>query len=286
MITTPHPDTAIAFQGKPGAYAHLACRQLRPELTPAPQPSFEAAFEAVRTGAVAEAMIPIENSVIGRIADIHHLLPNSGLFIAAEHFQRINHCLLAPKGASLSTVKTVHSQIPALNQCQQMIRRLQLQQREEADTAGAAAEVAESGDVSRAAIASQLAAEIYDLEILMPHLEDATHNTTRFVVMARAPRIPTRNGEPVITSIVFRVKNQPAALYKALGGCATNGVNMIKLESYVDPSFAQAQFYAEVLGHPDDRSVVLALQELAYFSSMFENLGSYPAAPFRGLGLN
>jgi prephenate dehydratase len=227
-------------------------------------------------------MIPIENSVAGRVADIHHLLPQSGLYIVAEHFERVRHQLLTLPGVKLSELKTVHSHVMALGQCRKAIRALKLRPVVEADTAGAARELRESGDRTRAVIASRLAAEIYGLKIAKADIEDAQHNTTRFVVLAKTPvRVPKSNG-PVITSFVFRVRNVPAALYKALGGFATNGVNMTKLESYqLEGSFNATMFYADIEGHPEERLVKLAMEELAFYSSEVTVLGTYPASPFR-----
>jgi prephenate dehydratase len=275
-------DTIIAFQGLPGAYSDLACRAAYPDLKTLPCASFEDAFAAVKNGDARLAMIPIENSLAGRVADIHHLLPEAGLHIIGEHFQRVNHCLMAPKGATLAGLKTVESHVQALSQCRNFIKRHGLKPVVRADTAGSAAEVAERNDKSTAAIASSLAAEIYGLDVLATDIEDAEHNTTRMVVMARDPIDPDPNKGPVVTSFVFRVRSVPAALYKALGGFATNGVNITKLESYmIDGNFTVAQFYADIDGHPDQRPVRLALEELSFFSREVRILGVYPANPFR-----
>jgi len=275
-------DNIIAFQGLPGAYSDLACRAAFPTMKTLPCESFEDAFAAVRNGAARLAMIPIENSLAGRVADIHHLLPESGLHIIGEHFQRVNHQLLAPKGANLAGLKTVASHVQALSQCRKAIRELGLTPIIRADTAGAAAEVAQAGDLSAGAIASSLAAEIHGLDILKTDIEDADHNTTRMIVLSREPIDPDPNQGTVITSFVFRVRSVPAALYKALGGFATNGVNITKLESYmVDGHFTIAQFYADILGHPDQRPVRLALEELSFFSREVRILGVYPASSFR-----
>jgi prephenate dehydratase len=283
---TPAVDPArrIVFQGQPGAYSHLACRQVFPDLEPWPVDAFEEAFAAVRDGSAGLAMIPIDNSVAGRVADIHHLMPHGGLHIVGEHFQRVNHHLLALPGTRVKDVRTVHSHIHALAQCRRLFRELNLSPKVHADTAGAAKEVASSGRKDQAAIASRLAAEIYGLEVLRSDIEDAAHNTTRFVVLAREPIEPPADQGPIITSFLFRVRNVPAALYKALGGFATNGVNMVKLESYVDSDFKQAQFYAEIVGHPDEIGVRHAFDELAFFSEEVERLGVYPAHPFRFRG--
>jgi prephenate dehydratase len=276
------PANTIAFQGQPGAYSDLACREVYPDMATMPCSSFEEAIAAVRTRRARLAMLPIENSVAGRVADIHHLMPDSGLQIIGEHFQRVNHCLLAPKGATLKTVKTVRSHVHALNQCRSLIRELKLKPIVAVDTAGAAAEIAARGDKSEAAIASELAAEIYKLAILKRDAEDAAHNTTRFLVMSKTPRIAQADDGVCITTFVFRVRNVPAALYKALGGFATNGVNMTKLESYMlGGRFYATQFYSDIEGHPSERRVKLALEELQFFSHEVKILGVYPAHPFR-----
>ena len=272
----------IAFQGEPGANSHIACHQAYPDYQAVPCPTFEDAFAAVETGEAALGMIPIENSVAGRVADIHHLMPTSGLHIVAEWFLPIRHQLLAPKGAKLDAIRSVESHVMALGQCRNIIRRLGLKTIVAADTAGSAREVAERGDKTRAAIASSLAAEIYGLEILAENIEDETHNTTRFVVLAREANWAKQGSGPLVTTFVFRVRNLPAALYKALGGFATNGVNMTKLESYmVDGEFFATQFYADVDGHPDDTGLAFALEELKFFSREFRVVGVYPGHPFR-----
>src|SRR5690242_16794019 len=276
------PANTIAFQGAPGAYSDLACRTARPGMTTLPCATFEEAFAAVRDGRAHLAMIPIDNSVAGRVADIHHLLPESGLHIIGEHFQRVVHHLLAPKGATIAGLKTVHSHVHALPQCRKLINELRLKAVVHADTAGAAADVAKRGDVTQAAIASELAGQIYGLVSLRADVADNAQNTTRFVVMRREAFDPDPQAGPVLTSFVFRVRSVPAALYKALGGFATNGVNIVKLESYmIDAWFTVAQFYAEIEGHPDNRSVRLALEELGFFSREVRILGVYPAHPFR-----
>ena len=278
-------SNVIAFQGLPGAYSDLSCRSVFPEMQTLPCASFEDAFAAVREGRARLAMIPVENSVAGRVADNHHLLPEGGLHIIGEHFQRVNHQLLAPKGATLETLKTVRSHIQALSQCRTMTRALGLTPINHADTAGAAAEIAALNDPQHGAIASKLAAEIYGLDILKGDIEDAEHNTTRFLVMAREPRIPPAGSCKTITTFVFRVSSRPAALYKALGGFATNGVNLTKIESYmVGGRFAAAQFYVDVEGHPDERPLRLALEELDFFAREMKILGVYPASLFRYQG--
>jgi prephenate dehydratase len=274
----------IAYQGEPGANSHIACREAYRDMEPLPCPTFEDAFAAVRTGRAALAMIPIDNSVAGRVADIHHLMPASRLHIVAEWFLPVQHQLMAPKGATLKTIKTVESHIHALGQCRNIIKSLRLKAVVAADTAGAAREVAETGDVTRAVLATKLAAKIYGLRILKKDVADAKHNTTRFVVLAREPKWASRKDKRLITTFVFQVRNIPAALYKALGGFATNGVNMTKLESYmVDGSFTATQFYADVDGHPKHRALELALEELEFVSvpKSLRILGVYPAHRFR-----
>ena len=269
----------IAFQGEPGANSHIACNLAYPTYEPLPCPTFEDAFAAVRTGRAALGMIPIDNSVAGRVADIHHLMPASKLHIVGEWFLPVQHQLMAPKKATLKTIKTVESHVHALGQCRNIIRALHIKPVVSADTAGAAREVAEAGDVTRAALATKLAAKIYGLRILKSDVADASHNATRFVVLAREPKWASRNEKRVMTTFIFQVRNIPAALYKALGGFATNGINMTKLESYmVDGSFTATQFYADVEGHPKDRALELALEELEFVSQpkSLRILGVYP----------
>ncbi|CEG06772.1 P-protein [Afipia felis] len=227
-------------------------------------------------------MIPIENSVAGRVADIHHLLPKSNLFIVGEWFLPIHHQLMAPRGAALDGIKTIESHIHALGQCRNIIRRLGVRSIVSPDTAGSARAVAAAGDKTRAALAPKIAADIYGLDILAEDVEDEHHNTTRFVVLAREPKWAPHDSGATVTSFVFRVRNLPAALYKALGGFATNSVNMTKLESYmVEGNFAATQFFADVDGHPDDQNLAYALEELKFFSAELRIVGVYPAHPFR-----
>ena len=281
MTDKHNPSQTIAFQGAPGAYSDLACRHVFPAMTTLPCNAFEDAFAAVREGRAALAMMPIENSVAGRVADIHHLMPASGLFIIGEHFEPVHHHLLALPGATLDRIRIVRSHVHALSQCRDFIRTRRLQPVVRADTAGSAGEVSELGDLTIAAIASELAGEIYGLVSLAQNIEDAEHNTTRFLVMSREPQRPPR-GVATVTTFVFNVRNVPAALYKALGGFATNGVNMTKLESYmVGGQFTATQFYADVEAHPDDRPLKLALEELEFFSTEVKILGVYPAHPLR-----
>lgn len=272
----------IAFQGEPGAYSHLACNEAYPDLEPMACESFEAAFAAVSQGTAALAMIPIENTLGGRVADMHHLLPEASLYIINEHFQAVQHCLLAPQGATLEGLAKIQSHTQALAQCRGLIRELGVEAVHVADTAGAARDVAERGDPTIAAIASTLAGEIYSLETLRTRIEDRLGNTTRFVLMSRTRVEPDPRDGPCMTSLVFQVRSIPAALYKALGGFATNGINITKLESYIiDASFTVAQFYAEIEGHPSDTNVSHAIEELQFFCTKMKVLGTYPQHPFR-----
>lgn len=276
------PKPKIAYQGEPGANSHIACLEARPGHEPMPCPTFEDAFQAVKDGRADLAMIAIENTTAGRVADVHHLLPDSGLSIVGEHFLRIRFNLLILPGAKLSDVKTVYSHVHALGQCRKAIKKHKLKAIVAADTAGAAREVAEWGDKTRAAIATKLAGEIYGLKIAAADIEDEDHNTTRFVILSKKPQLAKAKNGPAVTSFVFRVRNVPAALYKAMGGFATNGINMTKLESYqIEGQFNATQFYADVEGHPDDRSLKLALEELAFFTSYLKILGVYPADGYR-----
>ncbi len=282
MTKSKAPRNTIAFQGIPGAYSELACRSIFPAMSTLPSAAFEDAFAAVRDGHARYAMIPIENSVAGRVADIHRLMPESGLFIVSEHFVRVNHHLLAPREATLKSIRTVHSHVHALGQCRKLIRGMKLRPVVHADTAGAAAEIAERGDPSEAAIGSALAGKVYGLASLAANIEDAEHNTTRFLVLSRTQRRRRRDDGTLVTTFVFQVRNVPAALYKALGGFATNGVNMTKLESYMlEGDFTATQFYADIEGGPTDRNVRLAMEELAFFSHEVKVLGTYPADAFR-----
>ncbi|MBA2955178.1 prephenate dehydratase [Nocardioides sp. CGMCC 1.13656] len=272
----------IAYQGEPGANSHQVCMEHYPDWEALPCASFEDVFAAVENGDADLAMIPIDNSIAGRVADIHHFLPDSGLHIIAEHFLRIRFCLMAVPGTTIDQVRTVHSHVHALGQCRKVIREHGLRPVISGDTAGSAREVAELKDPTQASISPPLAARIYGLEILQEDVEDEDHNTTRFVVLSRdLVEAPAGNG-PVVTSFIFNVRNLPAALYKALGGFATNGVNMTKLESYmVGGEFTATQFLAEVDGHPDDVGLKNALEELAFFTTDVKILGVYPADPFR-----
>jgi prephenate dehydratase len=272
----------IAYQGEPGANSHIACLDDYPDHQPLACATFEDAFAAMQDESADLAMIPIENSIAGRVADIHALLPASGLHIVAETFLPIHFQLLAAPGATLDTLRTVHSHVHALGQCRKIIRKLGLTAMVSGDTAGSAREVAEARDMTRASLATQLAGEIYGLTTLAADVEDETHNTTRFVVLSKTPQWAAAHNGPLVTTFVFRVRNVPAALYKALGGFATNGVNMTKLESYmIDGEFTATQFLADVDGHPDDPPLKRAFEELEFFSREMRILGVYPAHPFR-----
>jgi len=272
------PTKTISFQGAPGAYSHQACLEAFPDIDPMPCDSFEQAIAAVKEGRADLAMLPVENSTYGRVADIHRLLPESGLHIVDEAFVRVHINLLTVPGTELAEVKEAFSHVVLLPQCANFLRKHGIEGRVSSDNARAAREVAERGIRSQAALASELAGEVYGLDVLARHIEDQKHNTTRFLIMAGEADM-TRRGDAMMTTFVFRVRNIPAALYKAMGGFATNGVNMTKLESYmVDGQFTATQFYSDIDGHPDDKNVRLALEELKYFTSELHILGTYPAA--------
>jgi len=275
-------SNVIVFQGEIGAYSHLACRDFYPDMSPKPCASFADAFQAVSAGNAKLAMIPVENTVAGRVSDIYHLLPEGGLHIIGEHYLPIHHQLLAVKGAKLSDIKTARSHPMALGQVRKRLSSMNIQPVVDTDTAGAARAVAELGNKSVAAIASTVAGETYGLDVLAAGIEDAAHNTTRFLILSDTPlKIPIDN-KPVVTSFVFKVRSVPSALYKALGGFATNGINMTKLESYmVGGSFSAAQFYADVEAHPDDTAMRHALEELSFFTESVTILGTYPADELR-----
>jgi prephenate dehydratase len=271
----------ITYQGEPGANSHIACLNVFPDCTPVPCATFEDALAAVTDGSAALAMIPIENSLAGRVADIHYLLPTTSLYIVGEYFLPIRFQLMAAEGASLETLKSVYSHVHALGQCRKIIRQYGLAAHVAGDTAGAAREVSEWKDPAKAALATNLAAEIYGLKVLAADVEDEAHNATRFVILSKdaqwSPVAPS-----TITSFIFRVRNVPAALYKALGGFATNGVNMTKLESYmVEGEFIATQFLADVDGHPDQPALARALEELAFYCKEMKIIGVYPAHPYR-----
>jgi prephenate dehydratase len=272
---------AIAFQGEPGAYSHQACHAARPNLEALPCPTFEAVIDAVREGRAEQAMLPVENTTYGRVADIHRLLPGSGLHIVDEAFVRVHINLLGVPGATIADIREAWSHLVLLPQCARFLREHGIEGRVSPDNARAARDVAARSDKTHAALASELAGEIYGLDVLARNIEDHDTNTTRFLIMSREPDM-TRRADHMMTTFVFRVRNIPAALYKAMGAFATNGVNMTKLESYmVDGSFTVTQFYADIEGHPDDRNVQLALEELDYFTSYLKVLGTYPADPAR-----
>ncbi|MEN5083198.1 prephenate dehydratase [Bosea sp. TWI1241] len=272
----------VSYQGEPGAFSSQAALQAFPDCELLPCATFEDALAAVSEGKARYGMIPIDNSIAGRVADIHHLLPRSGLHIVGEHFLPIRFHLMGVKGATLATIQTVQSHIHALGQCRKIIRKLGLKAQVAADTAGSARQVAEAGDLTRAAIAPHIAAEVYGLDILMEDIEDEKHNTTRFVILSKYPEFARQGGGTTVTTLIFQVRNLPAALYKALGGFATNGINMTKLESYmVDGRFSATMFYCDVEGHPEDAPLRRALDELSYFSKEMRILGVYPAHPFR-----
>ena len=272
----------IVFQGAPGANSHMASRDVYPDYEAVPCATFEDCFQQVADGQAALGMIPIENSVAGRVADIHHLMPIAGLHIVGEYFLPIHHQLMAPEGATLEGLKSVQSHTMALGQCRKIIRERGLEAVVGADTAGSARQIAEANDKTQAAIASGLAAEIYGLDILADEVEDEDHNTTRFIVVSKDKAWAARGVGPIITTFLFRVRNVPAALYKGMGGFATNGVNMTKLESYqLEGRFFATQFFADIEGHPDDPSVKLAFEELEFFTREFRILGVYRASPFR-----
>jgi prephenate dehydratase len=278
-------SNTIAYQGEPGANSDMACHAAFPYMTTLPCPTFDAAMGAVQAGKAELAIIPVENSVAGRVADLHSLLPHTRLKIVAEHFQRVEHCLVALPSVTLKGIKTAKSHVQALSQCRNFLKKHGIQPLVHADTAGAAREIAEEGDKSVGAIASSLAARIYGLRVLAKNIEDADHNTTRMLVFSREEARPDFRTVRCMTAFLFRVKSVPAALYKALGGFATNGVNIVKLESYLSGAhFEQAQFYAEVEGHPDQRSLQLAMEELRFFSDELKMLGTFPTNPFRRKG--
>ena len=268
----------IAFQGEPGAFSHAAAHAVFPDGEPVPCLTFEDTIIAVQSGAADFGVVPVENSIYGRITDIYHLLPESGLFIIGEHFLRVEMTLLGVKGATLADIKTVQSLSVALGQCRNFIKLHGFKTLNAVDTAGSAKDVAQKGDKSIAAIASRFAGELYGLDLLAENIEDAAHNTTRFLVISKQRIEASPDGSKVKTTFVFRVRNVPAALYKAMGGFATNGVNMTKLESYMlDGSFTATQFYADIEGHPADTNVAFALEELGFFTDHLRILGVYPA---------
>ncbi len=279
----PQPTNKIAFQGEVGANSDMACRDVYPEMEPLPCRTFEDAFNALESGEADLAMIPIENTIAGRVADIHHLLPESRLYIIGEYFMPIQFHLMVVPGASAAGIESVHSHIHALGQCRNIVRHRGWRPVVASDTAGAARFVAQAGDASMAALAPRLAAELYGLDIIEENVEDTDTNVTRFVILSRDNRPAARDPDTlIVTTFVFNVRNLPAALYKAMGGFATNGVNMTKLESYqLGGRFTATQFYADIEGHPEDEGVARALEELHFFSTKVRILGAYKAHPFR-----
>lgn len=271
----------IAFQGAYGAYSDMSCRSVFPDLETMPCKSFDDAFEAVVSGQADLAMIPVDNTIAGRVADVHHLMPKRDLFIIGEHFQPVNHMLLGVKGTKLEDIEHIHSHVHALPQCKDFLKTVKAHSHVHADTAGAAQEVAEKKDKVHAAIASSLAAEIYDLEILARDIEDESNNVTRFIILSAEPYFPEIDEENVMTSLLFEVRNIPAALYKALGGFATNGLSITKLESYMDETFQAARFYCDVEGHPESPAFNRALDELGFYAKDVKLLGTYKAHSFR-----
>lgn len=272
---------SIAFQGARGAYSDMACRVVFPELETISCDSFDEAFRAVNNGRADLAMIPVDNTIAGRVADVHHLMPDGDLFIIGEHFQPVNHMLLGVKGAKVKNIKYVHSHVHAIPQCRKFLKSMNAKSYVHADTAGAAREIAQKNDKEHAAIASLLAAEIYGLEVLESGIEDQVHNMTRFLILSPEPYYPPIDADNVLTSLLFEVRNIPAALYKALGGFATNGLSLTKLESYVDENFQAARFYCDIEGHPESQAFNRALEELGFFAKDVKLLGSYIAHPTR-----
>ena len=278
---TTNPKT-IAFQGAHGAYSDVACRSVFPDLKTIPCNTFDMAFRTLLEGRADLAMIPVDNTIAGRVADVHHLMPKGELFIIGEHFQPINHMLLGVKGTKISDLKYVHSHVHAIPQCRKILEKLGVTPIVHADTAGAAQEIAQRGDKQHGAIASSLAAEIYGLDVLEKEIEDESHNTTRFLILSRTEKRPDLSaGNNVMSSFIFEIRNIPASLYKALGGFATNGISMTKLESYVDANFQAARFYCDVEGHPDSPALSNAMEELQFFAKNVRFLGCYPAHPWR-----
>ena len=285
MIDMPRHTSKVAFQGVLGAYSHMSCQAAMPDFDVMPCESFSEMMRAVTDGHADYAMVPVENSTAGRVADIHHLLPHSGLQIVAEHFQPVNHQLLGLKGASLDAITEVHSHEQGLAQCRNRLESLNIKPVIHADTAGSAKDVASWGEPHIGAIASALAADIYGLDILQANIEDRDANTTRFLIMCpERPIAPAQPDTHYMTTMVFRVRSVPAVLYKSLGGFATNGINLTKIESYmVGDGLSAAQFYIDCEGHVEDASMKLALEELAFYceGGGIQIMGSYPSAPFR-----
>ena len=277
-------EKTIAYQGRPGAYSHLACKKAFPNCTPISCETFEEVFEKTENKMSDMAFIPIENSQAGRVADIHNLLPKSNLLIIGEYFHQVRHQLLCKKESSIDKIVSAESHFHALAQCREFLTKNKIKPVLSSDTAGAAEEISKSSDLTRSAIASELAAEIYGLKILKKNIEDAYHNTTRFLLMNHKSMERKIVNVKYITSFLFKLRNISSALYKVLGGFSSNNVNMLKIESYMlDGSFTATQFYIDIEGHPDDENVKLAIEELGFFSKEVKILGSYPADRFRSL---
>jgi len=272
----------IAFQGQHGAYHEQAALEIYPNAKTVPCETFVETFDSTKEGKTDLSVIAVDNTLAGRVADVHRLMPQTGLHIIGETFLTIRHALLGVKGATIEGLTDIHSHIHALPQCQNIIAELGLKQHVRADTAGAAKDIIKQGDPTQAAIASTLAAEIYDMDILKEDIQDADHNTTRFLFVSKEAHIPEYDdSKTYVTSFLFEVRNIPASLYKAMGGFATNAINMTKLESYVDENFQAASFYADVIGHPEERSLQLAMEELGFFAKNVQLLGTYEAHSFR-----
>lgn len=272
----------IAYQGEEGANSHIACLKAFPNDQHVPFHTFDDALNAIKAGVCDLGMIPVENIFAGRVADIHHLLPNAGLHIVGEHFEPVHHQWLAVHSANIDDIITVQSHFMAFGQCRNLIRERKLTIVVGADTAGSAREISEAGDITRSVLASELAGKIYNLKTLASDVEDDHRNTTRFLILSNTPHIPSPDAKSLMSTFVFRVRNVPAALYKALGGFATNSVNMTKLESYmVNGEFAATQFYADVEGHPEHSGLKNALEELSFFSEEVRILGVYPMSDYR-----
>lgn len=275
---THDPKDTIAFQGALGAHSDMACRAAYPYMHTLPCSSFEEVFQKVESGEAGLGFIPVENTRAGRVAEIHNLLPESNLHVVGEYWHKVEHHLLGAKGASIKTIEEAHSHPQALMQCRKTMDELCIKRVPHADTAQAAKDIAESGDTTRAALASTLAAELYGLEVVKDNVQDHENNRTLFLAISKEPVDPDPEKGMVLTSLIFTVRNIPSGLYKALGGFATNSVNLLKLESHLtDPHAGKASFYATLEGHPDEKHVQLALEELGFFTKRVKVLGVYPA---------
>ena len=273
----------IAFQGELGAYSHEACQNARPDMEPLPCVTFDDLFAAVNDGKADLAMVPVENTTYGRVADIHRMLPESGLHILDEAFVRVRIAMMANRGVTLDDIDTVRAHMVLIPQCQNFLLENEIKGEAASDSAGAAAELADTPETNVGVLASEIAAKIYNLDVVARDIEDTHNNTTRFLIMGPKADLTRRGDGPMMTSFIFEVRNIPAALYKAMGGFATNGVNITKLESYmVGGSFTATQFYADIVGHPDDKNVALAMEELSLFTNKLSILGVYPCIPREG----